>query len=258
MKIAVLVKYIPAPSGVPELGSDNLVIRQGVDGGIDPGDEVGVEAALQLAEAAGDAEVVAVTMGPDEASAAITRALAMGASSGVHVSDPALRGADAWVTANVLAATLRRIQPDLVIAAIESSDAYTGTMPITVAGLMNLPSVTFARRLDITGGELRGERQTESGYDVVVSSLPAVATVVTMAYQPRYPSIKGIMQAKSKPVERLTLADLDFGDAGSPSPLQSVSAVGDVPAKSAGKVVEASGDEAARLIADALAEAKVI
>lgn len=252
MLIAVLTKWVPAPEGTPELGADHLLVREGAEGALDPSDEIGVEAGLQFAERDGG-EVVAVSMGPDDAVPGVQRALAMGAHRGILVTDPALRGADTLVTARVLAAALRRIEPGLVIAGVESTDGYTGTLPVTLAELLGFESVTAARRMDLDGDALRIERQTDTGYDVVRCPLPAVVALTAGATEPRYPSLKGIMAAKSKPLERLTAADL--GLAGSDlEPSQRVVDVRDAPEKPGGEIVQADGTTAAR-IADLLAEA---
>lgn len=255
MNVAVLVKFVPAPQGVPELGPDHLLVRDAGDGALDPGDEYGVEAALQLVERDGG-EVTAVSMGPEGAVAAVQRALAMGAHRGILVSDEALHGADALATARVLAATLARGAFDIVIGGVESTDGYTGTVPATVAELMGIPSATFARTLEVTDGTARIERQTETGYDIVEGPLPLLVTVTAGANEPRYPSLKGVMQAKQKPLERLALADLDLSS-GDVAPGQSVIGVTDAPAKAAGEII-AADDNAASRIADLLAEAKVI
>jgi electron transfer flavoprotein beta subunit len=255
MNVVVCVKYVPNPSGVPVLGPDGLLVRSGADGALDPGDEYGVEAALTLAEQAGG-EVVAVSMGPEEASSAVRRALAMGAARGVLVTDPALRGADALTTARVLAAAIGRTPFDLVIAGAESTDGYTGTMPATLAELLDVGGATAVRALAPEGEGLRVERQTEAGYDVLALPLPALVTVTAGANEPRYPSMKGIMGAKSKPLEVLTTADLGF-EVGALMPAQSVASVVEMPAASGGEIVEAGPDAAGR-IADLLAEAKVI
>jgi electron transfer flavoprotein beta subunit len=255
VNVVALVKYVPNPQGTPRLGPDHLLVREGVEGALDPGDEYGLEAALQVVEAA-EGEVQAVSMGPDDANAAIQRALAMGASRGVLITDPALRGADALVTARVLAATIGRTPFDLVVAGVESTDGYTGTLPMTIAELLGVPSVTFARKLVVQNGVIRAERQTETGFDVVECPLPAMVTVTSGATEPRYPSLKGIMSAKQKPVEHLSTTDLGLSGeqlvAG-----QSVVAVEDAPRKAAGEILQA-GPEAAVRIADMLADAKAI
>lgn len=255
MNVVVLVKWVPAPEGTPALGPDHLLVRTGAEGALDPGDEYGVEAALQLVEALGG-DVTALSMGPDDALPALQRALAMGAHRGILVSDDALRGADTLVTARVLAAALSRAPFDLVIAAVESTDGYTGTMPVTLAELLDLPAVTFAKRLAAEGDELRAERQTPTGSETVACSLPALVTLTAGANEPRYPSLKGIMAAKSKPLERPTAADLGL-DPQALVPTQSVASVEPAPEKAGGEVI-AAGDDAVARIADLLAEARVI
>jgi electron transfer flavoprotein beta subunit len=255
MQIAVLVKYVPEPQGTPTLGPDNRLVREGVEGALDPGDEFAVEAALQLTEAHGG-EVTLVSMGPEIATAAVRKGFSMGAHAGVLVSDPALAGADALATAKVLATVVERATYDLVLAGVESTDGYTGTLPTTVAELLGLPSATFARRVELEDDSLRVERQTEAGYDVVSCPLPAVVTVTGSATEPRYPTLKGIMAAKSKPLEQLSLTDLGLSES-DVAPTQRVDAVSDAPQKTAGVVIEA-GDDAAAKVAQLLADAKAI
>ena len=252
MNVTVLAKFVPNPTGTPQLGPDSLLVRDAGDGALDPGDEYGLELALQLVESGGG-EVTVVSMGPAEAIAAVQRALAMGAHRGVLISDPSLRGADALMTARVLAAALARQPADLMIAGVESTDGYTGTMPATIAELLGIASVTAVRKLEPDGDGFRVERQTESGYDVLQAPSPALITVTAGATDPRYPSLKGIMAAKSKPVEQLSAADLGVNDL---SPTQTVSSVTDAPAKAGGEIV--TGDDAVTRIADLLEEAKVI
>ena len=255
MLIAVLAKWVPSPEGTPVLGPDHLLVREGAEGALDPSDEIGVEAALQIVERDGG-EVVAVSMGPDDALPGLQRALAMGAHRGVLVTDPSLRGADTLVTARALAAVLQRIGPELVIAGVESTDGYTGTLPVTLAELLGLESVTAVRRMDVESGALRIERQTDTGYDVVRCPLPAIVALTAGATEPRYPSLKGIMAAKSKPLERLMAADLGLS-ADELASGQRVLEVRDAPEKPGGKIVQADETTPAR-IADLLADAGTI
>jgi len=255
MKIAVLVKYIPNPAGVPELGEDHRVKREGVEGGIDPGDQYGVEAALQLAEASGG-EVTAISMGPGPAMDAIRKALSLGAAKGILVTDEALPGADVLVTARVLAAAIRRESPDIVIAGVESQDGSTGTLPVAVAELLELPSLTFARKVEVKDDGVRIERQTETGYDVVECSLPALVTVTAGANEPRYPTLKSIMQSKQKPVETLSLSDLGLSAEDARS-TQEVTGVEPAPMRQGGEVLEDASAAPARIV-EILKEAKVI
>jgi len=255
MNVVVLAKYVPNPNGVPEMGDDFLLKREGVEGALDPGDEFGVEAGLQVADAHGG-EVTVVSMGPEAAMAGVRKALSMGAHKAVLVSDDGLRGADTLVTARVLAAAIQKTEFDVVIAGVESTDGYTGTLPMTLAGLLGVPSVTFARKFEFADGRVKVERQTELGYDVVESDLPVVLTVTAGATEPRYPTLKGIMQAKQKPVDRYTTGDLGLsGD--DVSPTQKVGAVEAAPEKGPGEIVEDDGSGAQK-IAQFLQEAKVI
>jgi electron transfer flavoprotein beta subunit len=255
MNVAVFVKWVPEPEGTPALAPDHRLVRAGADGALDPGDEFGVEAALQLVEAEGG-EVIVISMGPDEALPAVQRALAMGAHRGMLITDDRLAGADALVTARVLAAAVSGRPVDLIVAAVESTDGYTGTVPVTVAEFLDLPAVTFATRLSFEDGELLARRQTPAGSEDVACSLPALVTLTAGANVPRYPSLKGIMAAKSKPLERPSADDLGL-DARALEATQTVLSVEEAPVRGGGEILPA-GEDAVHRIADLLAEAKVI
>ena len=255
MNVVVFVKWVPEPEGTPSLGPDHRLVRAGAEGALDPGDECGVEAALQLVEAHGG-EVTVISMGPDEALPAVQRALAMGAHRGMLITDERLAGADALVTARVLAAAVSAHPADLVIAAVESTDGYTGTVPVTVAEFLDLPAVTFATRLSAEDGELLARRQTPEGSEDVACSLPALVTLTAGANEPRYPSLKGIMAAKSKPLDRPSATDLGL-DAQALVATQTVVAIEDAPVRGGGEIVPA-GEDAVRRVVDLLVEAKVI
>ena len=191
-------------------------------------------------------------MAPNGETSGLRTALAMGAAKAILVSDDALAGSDALGTAKVLAAAIRRAEPDLVIAATESTDGYTGTLPVQVAELLGLPSVTFAKASRSTARRVKVERQTEAGYDEVESPLPAVVTVTAGVVEPRYPSFKGIMAAKSKPVDNLTVADLGLdASAGRarPAPRQEITDVSEAEARGGGEIVVDEGDGAQRIVA---------
>jgi len=255
MNIVALVKYIPNPEGTPQMGPDHRLVREGVEGGLDPGDEHVVEAALQLADQAGG-EVTVLSMGPEPALGAIRRALSMGAHKGVLITDAALPGADTLVTARVLAAAIKRGEFDLVIAGVESTDGYTGTLPMAVAEFLGVPNATFARHIELKDGTIRIERQTEMGFDVVECPLPALVTVTAGANEPRYPTLKGIMQAKQKPMENLSLSDLGLSPEEAKA-TQEVVGIEPVPAKESGEIVEDPGEAPAKVV-DLLSKAKVI
>jgi electron transfer flavoprotein beta subunit len=250
----VCVKHIPDPNIPPEMDGHRLK-REGVQGVLDPGDEFGVEAGLQLKEQLGG-NVTLVSMGPAAAMDAIKRGLSMGADKGVLISDDALEGADALVTARVLAAAIGRNEFDLVVAGVESTDGYTGTMPSTLAEFLGLPQVTFAKTIECSDGSVKINRQTADGYHVVECDLPALITVTAGVNEPRYASFKGIMAAKKKPVETLSLADLGLsGD--DVAIKQSIVELAAAEERKAGEVVQDDG-EGAKRIADFLQEAKVI
>ena len=250
MKVAVCVKQIPDPATPGRLDpTRNTLVR---DGRLilDDSDAYGVEMALQLVDAAGGGEVVAVSMAPRGETGGLRTALAMGAAAAVLVSDEALVGSDALSTAKVLAAAVRRVEPDLVVAATESTDGYTGTVPVQLAELLGLPSVTFARKVEVAGGEVRVERQTEAGYDEVTCPLPALVTVTAGVVEPRYPSFRGIMAAKTKPVDQLTVADLGLGpgDVGWAGARQQIVEVAAADRREAGELVEDTGDAQDRIV----------
>jgi electron transfer flavoprotein beta subunit len=250
----VCVKHIPDPNVPGEMDGDVLK-RHGVQGVLDPGDEFGVEAALLLKEAHGG-EVTVVSMGPEPAREAVRRALSMGADRSLLITDDALRGADALITARVLAAAIKRVEYDIVIAGVESTDGYTGTMPSSLAEFLGLPQLTFANAVEVEDGVVSVHRQTSSGYHVVECSLPALVTVTAGVNEPRYPSFKGIMAAKKKPQEQLRLADLGLS-AGQLSSDQRVEELTSEEERRAGEVVADDGQGASR-IADFLKAAKVI
>jgi len=254
MNVVVCVKQVPDPNSVGQLDpTTHNLKRDGVEVVLDPGDEFGIEAGLQLAEAHGG-QVTVVSMGPEKGLDAIRKALAMGAAKGVLISDPALAGADALTTAKVLAAAIRREGFDVVIAATESTDGYTGVVPQAVAEYLGVPAVTFAKAVESDGTTLKVRRQTEAGYDRVEADLPAVVSVTAGVNEPRYPSLKGIMAAKSKPVDRLSVAELGLGAVG---PGQAIVSVVPAEQRAAGEIVEDDGTGAHRVV-EFLASRKVI
>jgi electron transfer flavoprotein beta subunit len=245
MNVVVCVKQIPDPAEPGKLEADNTLDRSGKLI-LDESDSYGVEMALQLADAAGGGDVTLVSMAPNGETAGLRTALAMGAAKAILVSD-----AGALDTAKVLAAAIKRAEPDLVLAATESSDGYTGTVPEQVAALLGLPSITFAKHVEISGETVNVQRQTELGYDEVETTLPALVSVTAGVVEPRYPSFKGIMAAKSKPVDQLTLADLGIDPAtvGAAGAGQETVSVDDAPAREAGEIVEDDGEGFAKIVA---------
>ncbi|HLJ07339.1 MAG TPA: electron transfer flavoprotein subunit beta/FixA family protein [Acidimicrobiia bacterium] len=250
MNVVVCVKQIPDPAAPQALDPETKTLVREGKLILDDSDAYGVEMGLQLAEQAGGGEVTLVSMAPAGETSGLRTALAMGAAKAILVSDDALKGSDALATAKVLAKAIERAQPDLVIAATESTDGYTGTTPVQVAELLGLPSVTFAKKVSIADGSVRVERQTEAGYDEVECPLPALVTVTAGVVEPRYPSFKGIMAAKSKPVDQLTVADLgvDAAQVGLGGSRQEVVEVVDAEERKAGEVVTDEGDAHERVV----------
>ncbi|MFN3255712.1 MAG: electron transfer flavoprotein subunit beta/FixA family protein [Ilumatobacter sp.] len=234
------MKQIPDPALPGELDPSTNTLKRDGKLILDESDSYGVEMALQLVGAAGDGSVTLVSMAPNDETSGLRTALAMGAEKAVLVSDPSLSGADALTTAKVLAGAVGRAGDyDLVIAGTESSDGYTGTVPEQIAEVLGLPSVTFAKTIAVDGTTVKVDRQTEAGYDEVTCSLPAVVSVTAGVVEPRYPSFKGIMAAKSKPVDTVTAADLGIESA---SWAQSITNVEDAPAREAGEIIEDDGE----------------
>ena len=249
MNVVVCVKQIPDPAAPQSLDASHNLDRSGKLI-LDEADTYGVEMALQLVDKAGSGEVTVVSMGAAADVAGLRNALAMGAAKAIIVSDESLRGTDALGTAKVLAAAIRRVSPDLILCATESSDGYTGTTPVQLAELLSLPSITFAKSITIDGTTVKVERQTETGYDEVTAPLPALLTVTAGVVEPRYPSFKGIMAAKSKPVEVLSVADLALaGEVGPTGARQEITDVVATESRQAGEKYVDEGDGAEKIVA---------
>ena len=260
MNVVVCVKQIPDPADPGALDPQTNTLKRDGKLILDESDSYGVEMALQLVDTAGGGEVTLVSMAPNGEVSGLRTALAMGAAKAVLVSDDALAGSDALSTSKVLAKAIQRAgEADLILTATESSDGYTGVVPEQIAELLQLPSVTFAKEITIEGGTLKVQRQTEAGYDEVESPLPAVVSVTAGVVEPRYPSFKGIMAAKSKPVDQVTLADLgiDPSSVGWAGGGQEIIEVAQAEARAGGTIIEDDG-EGFQKVVDLLAELKVI
>jgi electron transfer flavoprotein beta subunit len=259
MNIVVLVKQVPDTESERRLvaGSGTLD-RAAADGVINELDEFAIEEGLRIAEAHGG-EVTILSMGPQRAAESIRKALSMGADKAVHVLDDGIAGSDALATSAVLAAALQSVGFDLVIAGAESTDARTGVVPAMLAERLGVPQLTQASKVDIDGSSVTVRRMSDDGYDVITASLPVVISVLEKINEPRYPSFKGIMAAKKKPVQTLALADLGVtadaaGSAGSATEVADFAAR---PPRAAGVVVKDEGDGGAKA-AGFLAERKFI
>jgi electron transfer flavoprotein beta subunit len=216
MKIVVCVKHVPDIQSDRSLGADGRVVRDGGDGTLNELDENAVEAALVLAAAAGDSEVVALTVGPAEAADAARRALQMGADRAVHVRDDAIAGSDVFGTTAVLAAAIRHLSDgaagegpvDLVLTGMAALDGLTSLVPAALAAALDLSQLTLAAEVGVDDGVVHVRRELDSASERLSAPLPALVSVTDQANSPRYPNFKGIMAARTKPVEVLDLADL--------------------------------------------------
>jgi len=245
MNIVVLVKQVPDTYSERKLtDSDHTLDRDASDAVIDEINERSVEAALQLKEAH-DGEVTVVCVGPARATEAIRKALSMGADKAVHLSDEALHGSDAVQTAKVLAKVIGTVEGvDLVVAGNEASDGRTGAVPAMIADVLGLPALTHAQELAVEGTTVTVTRGTDDGITKLTAELPALVSVGEKLNEPRYPSFKGIMAAKKKPVTSLTLADagIDPSEVGLGNALSSVTEASPKPPKSGGEKIEDEGD----------------
>jgi len=244
VNIVVCVKQVPDTEVERKLtAGDGTLDRVSVDGVINYIDEFAIEAGLRLAEAHGG-EVTIVTMGPAGASESVRKALSMGAGKAVHVVDGGLAGSDALATSLVLAAVLEEVGFDLAVLGSESTDARTGVVPAMLAERLGVPQLTLASEVGVAGPEVTVRRVSGDGYAVVTGRLPAVVSVVEKANEPRYPTFRGIMAAKKKPVRTLTLAGLgvDAGDVGLAGAATRVEDFAARPPRAAGVIVKDGGD----------------
>ena len=208
MKIVVCIKQVPA-SGADKRYTDDLRLdRTGVEAIINPLDEYAIEQALRLVDDGSVDHLTYLSMGPEQASEALRRALAMGGDDAVLVTDPALAGADEWATARVLAAALDKLAPDVAVMGMASDDARGSLVPGAVAAMREVPLLSYGSELKLTDGAARVRRLSATGFDWITAPLPVVATVTDQVGEPRYASLKGIMAAKRKPLETWSLADL--------------------------------------------------
>jgi electron transfer flavoprotein beta subunit len=252
MHVVVCAKQIPDPATPYRLEPDTHWLVRPTEQVLDDTDRYGVEMGLQLAQASGGT-VTVVSMGPAGSMQGIRQALAMGADKAITIDDTTLKGSDALQTARTLAAAIAKEGFDLVITGTESTDGYSGVMPQMVAELLDVPALTYATKVDAGGGGVTIHRQTANGYEVVEASLPAVVSVTAGVVEPRYPTFKGIMDAKKKPVEAPSLRELGV----EPHVDQKVVEVIDAPARSAGAKIEDDG-EAHLKIVELLTQKKVI
>jgi electron transfer flavoprotein beta subunit len=249
MNIVVCVKYVPDAQADRTFTSDHTTDRSGVDGLLSELDEYAVEEALRLKEA-GDGTVTVLTVGPDDATDAIRRALQMGADEAVHVLDDAIHGSDALATSQILAAAIGKLDYDVVLTGMASTDAVMGVVPAMLAERLGLPQVTLASEVSVEGSTVTIRRDGDANTEIIAATLPALISVTDQINEPRYPSFKGIIAAKKKPVRRWSLADLGISpdEVGLSAAWTKVDDVTARPPRQAGQIVIDEGDGGTRLV----------
>ncbi|MFH8687006.1 electron transfer flavoprotein subunit beta/FixA family protein [Streptomyces anulatus] len=259
LRIVVCVKYVPDATGDRRFADDLTLDREDVDGLLSELDEYAVEQALQIADGADDAEITVVTVGPEDAKDALRKALSMGADRAVHVEDDDLHGSDVMGTSLVLAKAVEKAGYDLVICGMASTDGVMGVLPALLAERLGVPQVTLLSEVAVDGGVVTGRRDGDTASERLEASLPAVVSVTDQSGEARYPSFKGIMAAKKKPVESLDLDDLglDADEVGLAGAWTVVDSAVERPARTAGTIVKDEG-EGGRQLAGFLAGQKFI
>jgi electron transfer flavoprotein beta subunit len=258
MKIAVCVKQVPEAAH-PRIDSDSKRLDRSGEGALNSFDANAVEEALRLKEATGDGEVLLVSLGPAKAQDALRKALAMGADRAILISDDAAAGSDLIATSYALAKALERESPDLVLFGQQAGDSDGAVLWAAVADRLRRPMISQAAEVQHADGKLTVKRQTEFGYDVIEAPLPAVVAVSDAINEPRYPSLKGIMGAKSKPQETLSLGDVGVeadraGEGGSET---EVYALNDPPPRGDSQRIEDDGSAAEKIV-EYLAEKRLV
>ncbi|MFJ8309940.1 MULTISPECIES: electron transfer flavoprotein subunit beta/FixA family protein [unclassified Streptomyces] len=262
LRIVVCVKYVPDATGDRHFADDLTVDRDDVDGLLSELDEYAVEQALQIADEADDAEITVLTVGPEDAKDALRKALSMGADKAVHVEDDDLHGTDVIGTSLVLAKAIEKTGYDLVICGMASTDGTMGVLPALLAERLGVPQVTLLSEVSVEGGPngtVKGRRDGDTASEQLEASLPAVVSVTDQSGEARYPSFKGIMAAKKKPVEALDLGDLDLDadEVGLAGAWTAVDSATERPARTAGTIVKDEG-EGGKQLAEFLASQKFI
>ena len=260
VKIAVCMKEVPDASAPKRLDPSTKRLDRSVEGALNDFDTHALEEALRVKDGAADTEVVVVSMGPAKAAESLRKALAMGADRLLLVSDDAAAGSDLLATASVLAKALERESPDLVLLGQQAGDSDGAVLWAALAERMRLPMISQAASLELDGGKARSKRQTEYGYDVLEAPLPCVVAVSDAINDPRYPSLKGIMGAKKKPVDTVSLADLgvDAGEVGEAGSRTEVLGTGDPPPRGETQRIDDEGGDSAEKILAYLRERKLV
>ncbi|MFC0598562.1 electron transfer flavoprotein subunit beta/FixA family protein [Streptomyces palmae] len=259
LRIVVCVKYVPDATGDRHFAEDLTVDRDDVDGLLSELDEYAVEQALQIADEADDAEITVLTVGPEDAKDALRKALSMGADKAIHVEDDDLHGTDALGTSLVLAAAIEKAGFDLVVCGMASTDGSMGVLPAMLAERLGVPQATLLSEVSVADGKVTGRRDGDAASEQLEAALPAVISVTDQSGEARYPSFKGIMAAKKKPVESWDLEELEIeADAvGLEGAWTKVDEAAERPARTKGTIVEDEG-EGGKQLAAFLAERKFI
>ncbi len=259
LRIVVCVKYVPDATGDRHFAEDLTTDRDAVDGLLSELDEYAVEQALQIADAADDAEITVLTVGPEDAKDALRKALSMGADKAVHVEDDGLHGSDVIGTSLVIAKAIEHTGYDLVVCGMASTDGTMGVLPAILAERLGVPQVTLLSEVAVADGKVTGRRDGDTASEQLEAALPAVVSVTDQSGEARYPSFKGIMAAKKKPVESLDLSDLgiEADEVGLGGAWTAVDAATERPARTAGTIVKDEG-EGGKQLAAFLAERKFI
>lgn len=259
LRIVVCVKYVPDATGDRHFAEDLTTDREAVDGLLSELDEYAVEQALQISEEADDAEITVLTVGPEDAKDALRKALSMGADKAVHVEDDDLHGTDALGTSLVLAKAIEKVGYDLVVCGMASTDGTMGVLPAILAERLGVPQVTLLSEVAVADGKVTGRRDGDTASEQLEAALPAVVSVTDQSGEARYPSFKGIMAAKKKPVESWDLEDLDLeaDEVGLAGAWTAVDSVAERPARTAGTIVKDEG-EGGKQLAEFLAGQKFI
>ncbi|HET7046204.1 MAG TPA: electron transfer flavoprotein subunit beta/FixA family protein [Gaiellaceae bacterium] len=251
MRIAVCVKQVPDAAATRRIDPSTKRLDRSGESALNAFDANAVEEALKLKEAAGEGEVVLVSLGPEKAVDALRKGLAMGADRAVLVADDGAAGSDLLATGYALATALERVEPDLVLFGQQASDSDGAVLWAAVAERLRRPLVSQVAELTVDGQKVRGKRQTEFGYDTIEAPLPAVVAVSDAINEPRYPSLKGIMGAKKKPQEQLSLADagIDASRVGAEGSRTEVLALSDPPPRGESRRIDDDGSAAEQILA---------
>lgn len=260
MKIVTLVKHVPDATGDRDFAEDGTVDREAADGLLSELDEYAVEQSLRVAESGEDVEIIAVTLGPDDATDALKKALQMGCSAAVHINDEDVHGSDALATSRILAAAISKLAPDLVVCGMASTDGAMGVIPAMLSERLGWPAATLGVDLKVSGDTASVRRDGDTASQTIEVTLPAIVSVTDQSGEARYPSMKGIMAAKKKKVQEWDLDDLgiDADEVGLDAAATRVTATTPRPPKEAGRIVVDDNGSGAAALVDFLSAGKYL